>query len=527
MDVNVLAVRGVGGYRQYRIPALAMTPSGRLIAVYDGRPDLDDLPLPIDLVIRTSDDNGITWSEQQVLRKSHDIAGFGDASIIVDPNIGPHGRILVFSQGTQLAGFFESTVGNDPNDPMIVQICVSQSDDDGNTWSHRLITDQLKDDSTPGIFASSGMGGYLASGPYAGRLLHTFNVRRGNQLMGAIGYSDDHGDTWTLGATIPGGNESAIVGLPDGSILVHSRATPFRVSGRSFDGGVTLDHVRPDEALPDPSDNGSLCLLTSGAVICTHNHDSDLRRRTVVKKSYDGGKTWPETAVVAPGSSAYSTACELRDGSIGVLFERNGYAEMVFARVFEHDFAPTPAALPLEVDADGIEFTIALRFVRPARREVSEEFHSDPKRRFVPEVDMSTWRPFERKEIGQAGGSASGEPLYTWDELDVLLGPISPGLHLGDEVRLSGRLANLGNKTLSQVTIENSCDAQIIKRDVVAPTERIVFLDVRHVVTESDLARGKVSARFTWSATLNGEQVGGEVVQEFSTTTGLPLAEYR
>ena len=527
MEFSVLAVRGEGGYRQYRIPAMATTPSGRIIAVYDGRPDLDDLPLPIDLVMRTSDDNGATWSPQTILRKSHDVAGFGDASIVIDPHVGKHGRILVFAQGTQLAGFFESGLGSDHNDPTIVQIVVSQSDDDGRTWTHRTITEQLKDDQTPGIFASSGMGGLITHGEHAGRLLHTFNVRRGTELMGCIGYSDDHGLTWNLGAVIPGGNESAIVGLPDGSVLVHSRSTPFRLSGRSLNGGLTLSSLGPDTALPDPSDNGSLALLSSGAVVCTHNHDSQLRRNTVVKRSHDGGLTWPETAVVAAGSSAYSTACELSDGSVGVLFERNGYAEIVFARVEDSDFAPTDSIVGPRVDENGIEFTIALRYVRPARLEVPEEFESSPARRFIPEVDMSSWRAFERKEVGAASGTASGEPLYSAEELDVLLGPTRPGLHLGDEVRFSGRLAHHGSGTLRGIRIANSCDSQVIKVEKMATGEHVVFLDVRHVVTEQDLHIGEVVARFLWSATLEGQQIGGEVIQEFSTSTGLPLSEYR
>ena len=48
MQKQILALRGKGGYRQYRIPAMAVTPTGRLIAIYDGRADLDDLPGPID-----------------------------------------------------------------------------------------------------------------------------------------------------------------------------------------------------------------------------------------------------------------------------------------------------------------------------------------------------------------------------------------------------------------------------------------------------------------------------------------------
>ena len=107
MELQVLAERGVDGYRQYRIPSMAVTLSGRVVAIYDGRPNFDDLPSPVDLVIRFSDDNGISWSDQKVFRDHYDISGYGDASIIIDPNWGDQGRILVFSQLTHEAGFFE------------------------------------------------------------------------------------------------------------------------------------------------------------------------------------------------------------------------------------------------------------------------------------------------------------------------------------------------------------------------------------------------------------------------------------
>jgi hypothetical protein len=82
MKEKVLAVRGVGGYRQYRIPAMAVTPSGRIIAIYDARFDFDDLPSPIDLVIRISDDNGETWSEQTIFRQ-HEGVMVMQASLLI------------------------------------------------------------------------------------------------------------------------------------------------------------------------------------------------------------------------------------------------------------------------------------------------------------------------------------------------------------------------------------------------------------------------------------------------------------
>lgn len=527
MDSQVLAARGSGGYRQYRIPALATTPSGRLIAVYDGRPDLDDLPGPIDLVMRTSDDGGTTWSTQAVLRKAQGVAGFGDASIVIDPSVGEHGRILVFHQATRLGGFFESPIGVDADDPTIAHIDVSQSEDDGATWTHRRVTAQLKDASTPGIFATSGAGGRITTGAHAGRLLQTFVLRRGGELLGAVGYSDDHGDTWQLGALIPGGNESAAIGLADGSVLVHSRCTPYRLAARSADGGRTLDALGPDEALPDPSDNGSLCSLSSGAVVCTHNHDRDLRRRTVVKRSFDGGRTWPEAVVLAPGSSAYSTACELPDGRIGVLYERNGYAEMVFARIDPNDFQPVGIALAPEADEHGCEFTVALRFARPARRfDASSSVVRTSAR--MPSADLSTFGAAVRKEVGDLGASANGSPLFTASQYDDLLGPVRPGLRPGDELRFAGRLHNAGPCALTDVTIECPRADFVLTRAVLDPGERIVFPDVRLEVTDDDERHGSLTAAFSWRArsmppgSTTWVHIGGEHVERLSTVTGLP-----
>ena len=507
MRFQTLATRGVGGYRQYRIPAMAVTPTGRIIAIYDARADLDDLPGPIDLVIRFSDDNGNTWSEQKLFGKHEGITGYGDAGILIDPSVGQTGRILVLNQVTQLAGFFESSPGVDPDDPTVAQIELSISDDDGKTWSHKYITEQLKNESTPGIFATSGMGSRISTGKYDGRLLHTFVIRRGNTLLAAIGYSDDHGLNWKLGAEIPGGNETAIIGLPDGSILLHSRATPFRLSGSSTDGGQTLNELGPDLALPDPSDNGSLALLDDGAIICTHNHDSDLRRFTVVKKSYDNGKTWPEVAILEVGSSAYSTACQLEDGSIGVLFERNGYSELVFAKVESEDFVSAEALKP----ATEVEFTIALRFIQPARMNVIEK-----KSEIAPKVDMTKFRFFEGKEVAKRASDIGAEILYTSAEFDQMMGPISPGFHLGDEIRFSGRLANNSTNSLSDVEIKSSIESFKITKELLNPGEKIVFLDLRHIVTAAEIAAGKVQIKFNWSS----KTLSGELIQEFSTATG-------
>lgn len=520
MDFRVLATRGVGGYRQYRIPAMAVTPSGKIIAIYDARVDLDDLPGPIDLVIRTSIDNGDTWSPQKVFLKGEGITGFGDASIIIDPTVGEHGRILVFCQTSELASFFESSLGSDINDPAIVHISLSISDDEGQTWQHRIITDQVKDSVTHGIFASSGMGGRIPSGPYEGRLIHSFVLRRGDNLLGALAFSDDHGETWRLGAEIPNGNESAVACLNDGTVLFHSRSTPNRLSGISRDGGETLESVEPHHQLPDPSDNGSLCVLRSGYVVCTHNHDHDLRRRTVAKRSSDGGVTWPEAVMIESDSSAYSTSCELADGRIGVLFERWGYSELVFCRISPDEFRRTEEVLRPEVDNDGIGFHVVFRYVRPGRNVEMLRKMEGSIRRHVPPVDMTVFRASERKEIGPLGGSASGDPIFTKEEFEAILGPVSPGLHVGDELRFSGRLINQSSDELKKIEISHFATETPMIHDQLAPGEKFTFMDLRYVVTQEDVNRGQIHPRFTWRAEPNKS---GEIRYVISTDSGLRL----
>jgi sialidase-1 len=521
MNQQVLAVRGVGGYRQYRIPAMAVTPTGRIIAIYDARFDFDDLPGPVDLVIRTSDDNGATWSEQKIFRQHHGISGFGDASIIVDPSFGATGRIIVLYQWTKIAGFFESKLGTDLDDPLISQIARSISDDDGITWRQDVITEQLKDVQTPGIFATSGMGGRIDNGEFAGRLLQTFVLRREFELLSAIGISDNHGENWCLGAFIPGGNETAIAGLPDGSVLLHSRATPHRIVGRSLDGGKTLASLNPDLALIDPSDNGSLCVLKNGDVICTHNHDPDLRRNTVIKRSTDGGKTWSSAVCIDAGSSAYSTACELSDGSIGVLYERNAYQEIVFAKFSIDEFQPIENLIHTAQTTTDIEFTVVPRYIRPARnQEVEAQLISAPT---VPEVDMNGFNITERKEVGPAGGTTSGDPLYTADELERILGPITPGLHLADEVRFSARISNQFSCPVVNLKIVDRFGERICEYDSIEAGEKECILDIRQKVTSDDVAAG--SARFNFELTGATRNSKGAEISVFTkvVTVEIPI----
>ena len=154
---------GDHGSKYYRIPALATTAEGTLLAVADRRNDSQgDLPNAIDLVVRRSTDNGRTWSDQIPIALHTAETGYGDAALVTDRTSGD--ILCIFASG---CGLWASTAEH----PLDVN--VSRSRDDGRTWSApERITPQIYGpgcdnpaaDSLSGLFAASGRALQLADG---------------------------------------------------------------------------------------------------------------------------------------------------------------------------------------------------------------------------------------------------------------------------------------------------------------------------------------------------------------------------
>lgn len=332
-----LATRGQGGFPQYRIPALTKTTQGTLIAAYDGRPTMADLPSNIAMIIRRSTDGGRTWQQQQVVREDPAPHGYGDPSLLVDHRTG---RIFLFYAAGMNQGFAGSTTGNDPTDPNVLQADYSYSDDDGRTWHSRRITPQIKDPSWGGMFAASGQGIQLTTGPYAGRLIQQYVIRINGQNYAGSAYSDDDGNTWQMGKPVgPGMDENKTVQLADGSVMLNSRAVGHRLIAISHDGGQTYSTPVADPTLVDPGDNGSVVRVAPNApasdpashlLLSANNDDPSIRRNETVRLSCDDGKTWAASKVIDPESSAYSTLAMVTPDKVGLFYERDGYQHIAY-----------------------------------------------------------------------------------------------------------------------------------------------------------------------------------------------------
>lgn len=218
----------------YRIPAIATLSDGSLLALTDYRYCKGDIGFGrVDIHGRTSADNGATWGEEFALIEGTGVpgavdCGFGDAALVADRE---SGDILLMLVCGQTVYWHQTTNRQNPN-----RIAVLRSSDNGATWAPwEEVTEDiytLFDGSVHGCIESCFVG--------SGKICQSRQVKVGShyRLYAAICarpngnrviYSDDFGHTWkALGGAdqlpAPGGDEPKCEELPDGRVVLSSRA---------------------------------------------------------------------------------------------------------------------------------------------------------------------------------------------------------------------------------------------------------------------------------------------------------------
>ena len=230
--------------KSYRIPAIGKTSTGRLIAVSDYRHNLDDIGMDrgstgshrIDLVIRTSDDNGKTWSPKQTIAEGTDVRGadncaFGDAAIAV---VGQ--KVLVMAAAGDV--IFANGTADAHNRTWRVY-----SEDNGATWNKEDISEKLfigADATIPNGYTAFFGSGKLAvdedfNGTGVARIYGAMLIKNASGTYNNfVIYTDNFGADWKIlgGSTSPIANqdEPKVEILPSGQILFSVR----RGGGRQF-----------------------------------------------------------------------------------------------------------------------------------------------------------------------------------------------------------------------------------------------------------------------------------------------------
>ncbi len=349
----VVRREGDDNSKSYRIPGLAVTPKGTLIACFDIRWNgSGDLPGNIDVGVMRSTDNGDTWGEMIVaMDYDHNEPdsqgnGVGDAAILVDNVTGHIFLAALWSFGNN--AWHHSKPGFEPTETG--QLVIARSTDDGLTWEKpRSITRQVKQEPWTLCFQGPGAGIQLQDNTLVFPAQFQNAERKPSSCFI---FSRDHGETWQISpAAIPGApptSESQIVQLEDGSLLMTMR-NESGIKERLWSWWKWNDQLENGEwvdtctMVKDPTCMAGLTVHPSGLVLLSNNN-STKRERMTIRYSADSGKTWSDGKTLDIRQSAYSCLAILPDGDVGIFYEcgETGSVEtMTFAK-FPLDWVTEP-----------------------------------------------------------------------------------------------------------------------------------------------------------------------------------------
>ncbi|GAA3661172.1 hypothetical protein GCM10022224_025750 [Nonomuraea antimicrobica] len=326
----------------FRLPAVVKTKNNVLLAFAERRNRNCADHGAFDIVMRRSTDNGLTWeASKTVLASTTGAILQGNATLVADST----GPVFLFTTSEPTA------TQTTPRTPK-----VQVSRDDGRTWSApRDLTGDIKAPAGAGDWFATGPGHgiQLTRGANAGRLVVPVYYAVGSTQSVRLVYSDDHGETWQIGATATYDKsflklgEQTIVERTDGSILVIARngavpddhtSTRGMARGLSKDGGLTFDgDFRADSAIIAPPTHPALLrqrwdggpytriLLSAPATPKTDNNAVGMN----VRSSFDEGATWRNYdnstnnagVRIDNDHAGYSEMTLIGNGAIGVLYE--------------------------------------------------------------------------------------------------------------------------------------------------------------------------------------------------------------
>ena len=356
----------------YRIPALAVTNDGTLLAVTDLRyTDNTDLGHNhgIDLLIKRSEDNGKNWSGDTNITKipAGDHNGYGDAAIVADRE--SNDVLILCVHGNVFYPYGTAT-----NHLKAIQFV---SHDGGKTFPEKKdISDTIFGLNSTWISLFFGSGRIMQSRYIkAGSHYRIYSALLSKNYGNAVVYSDDFGSTWKLlgdasTSPIPDGDEAKVEELPDGSVLLSSRKNNGRLvsiftynnpntgagrwsaketlnlgSGRGTNGEILIVKARKTTGAKEPV---YLAFQSLPGVWNRKNvtiYWRELPKGTISVNDFVSASAWnSHSYLVQDGDSAYSTMDVQRDGGIGFLYERN-------TRGLDYDIAYKN--LPIDVITNG------------------------------------------------------------------------------------------------------------------------------------------------------------------------------
>ncbi|RAV29610.1 sialidase [Sinomicrobium soli] len=366
---------GDDGVNTYRIPGLATTANGTLLAIYDVRRDKSrDLQGNIDIGLSRSTDGGQSWEPMQIVLDQgawgglpEKFNGVSDACVLVDQNTNTifvaglwmHG--VINSGGQWVEGLTEASEdwnhqwknrGSQPGFGVkeTSQFLITKSTDDGQTWARATnLTEMCKKESWWLWAPAPGQGITLEDGTL---VFPTQGRDSQGKSFSNITWSRD-GSTWTTSNMASHGTtENMVVQLSDGTLMLNARdgknkgntsGTNGRVISVTADLGETWsEHPTSRGALIEPACMASIHKHEyfeggekKSILLFSNPNSRTARDHMTIKVSFDDGQTWPEAywLLLDKGKGrGYSCLTSVDEETIGILYE-GSKADMVFQKI--------------------------------------------------------------------------------------------------------------------------------------------------------------------------------------------------
>lgn len=371
-----LRKHGDDSVHTYRIPGLATTNSGTLLAVYDVRRSSSrDLQGDIDIGISRSTDGGNSWEPMTIALDMGEwgdlpqkFNGVSDASLLVDRNTGDiyvaglwmYG--VINEQGKWIENLTEESDewnhqwrnrGSQPGFDVkeTSQFMIARSRDDGKTWEKAVNLTRMCKKSEWWLWAPAPGNGICMDD---GTLVFPTQGRDKDGLpFSNITWSKDGGITWeTSKPAFHNTTESAVVQLDDGSVMLNMRYNPNRNNNGDDNGRViAVTNDMGNTWSEHPTSRNALIESTCMASLYKHEYSEDGVKRSVllfsnpntkegrhhmtIKVSFDNGLTWPEEnwLLLDEGSgNGYSCITGIDEDNIGILYE-GSQSNLVFQKI--------------------------------------------------------------------------------------------------------------------------------------------------------------------------------------------------
>lgn len=350
-EIEVFPNKLPGDYSHFRIPSLAATPKGALVAFCEGRRSRRDYG-DTDILMKVSRDGGKIW-----LNPACSFASDGScdstsarrhAVVIGATDFFPHAQVnwrnptVVMAKGVLHLLLVVDEAGEEQKHIIKgdskyhsrlfhMRTLTPESDwEDGVVWSEprEILLDQ------PFRFAQFGPGRGIMN---KGRILIPAAINNGSvkESMSFALYSDDGGETWQASGKAGKATEVQITQLGGNRILMSKRAKGTQDFYRSDNNGETWKALKQTgDTLVTPTVQTGLITDAAGRVIVTApNHpadrvDTSLFISDPFKKAANWQGPYPlepdkrcTTKVDCSNTQGYSCPGLLPDGALAVLYE--------------------------------------------------------------------------------------------------------------------------------------------------------------------------------------------------------------